>query len=43
VTTIPALLEKLANDEAKLVNLSMHRATLEDVFVAMTGHELRDT
>ncbi|MHB9002271.1 MAG: ABC transporter ATP-binding protein [Thermoanaerobaculia bacterium] len=43
VTTIPALLEKLANDDAKLVSLSTHRATLEDVFVAMTGHELRDT
>jgi ABC-2 type transport system ATP-binding protein len=39
---VPALLATLDGAGAKLVSLSTHRATLEDVFIAMTGRELRD-
>ena len=39
---VPALLDALDGAGAKLVSLSTHRATLEDVFVALTGRELRD-
>jgi ABC-2 type transport system ATP-binding protein len=39
---VPALLAALDGAGAKLVSLSTHRATLEDVFIAMTGRELRD-
>jgi ABC-2 type transport system ATP-binding protein len=39
---VPALLAALDGAGAKLVSLSTHRATLEDVFLAMTGRELRD-
>jgi ABC-2 type transport system ATP-binding protein len=39
---VPAFLAALDGAGAKLVSLSTHRATLEDVFLAMTGRELRD-
>jgi ABC-2 type transport system ATP-binding protein len=39
---VPALLEALDGAGAKLVSLSTHAATLEDVFIALTGRELRD-
>ncbi len=39
---VPALLAALDGAGAKLVSLSTHRATLEDVFISMTGRELRD-
>ena len=40
--TVPALLSTIERNSAKLVNLSTHRATLEDVFVSLTGRELRE-
>ena len=40
--TVPALLSTIDRSGARLVNLSTHRATLEDVFVALTGRELRE-
>ncbi len=39
---VPALLAALDGAGAKLVSLSTHRATLEDVFIALTGRELRN-
>jgi len=39
---VPALLAHVESSGAKLVHLSTHRATLEDVFVSLTGRELRD-
>jgi ABC-2 type transport system ATP-binding protein len=42
VTAIPSLFPILERRNAKLVTLSTHRATLEDVFVTLTGRELRD-
>jgi ABC-2 type transport system ATP-binding protein len=39
---VPALLSALDGAGAKLVSLSTHRSTLEDVFIALTGRELRD-
>jgi ABC-2 type transport system ATP-binding protein len=42
VETIPALLGTLDRAGARLVALSTHRATLEDVFVSLTGRELRE-
>jgi len=39
---VPALLAAVDQAGAKLVNLSTHRATLEDLFVALTGRELRE-
>jgi ABC-2 type transport system ATP-binding protein len=39
---VPALLSALDGAGAKLVSLSTHRATLEDVFIALTGRELRN-
>src|SRR5262249_57688416 len=39
---VPALLAALDAAGARLVSLSTHRATLEDVFLSMTGRELRD-
>jgi len=41
-TALPALLSELARREATLVNLATHQATLEDVFVNLTGKMLRD-
>jgi ABC-2 type transport system ATP-binding protein len=39
---VPALLSALDGAGARLVSLSTHRATLEDVFLSLTGRELRD-
>jgi ABC-2 type transport system ATP-binding protein len=40
--TLPALLAELERRELRLAALTTHQATLEDVFVALTGRELRD-
>ncbi|HLB55365.1 MAG TPA: ABC transporter ATP-binding protein, partial [Gemmatimonadales bacterium] len=40
--TIPALLQFLAQRDLALEELSTHSATLEDVFVHLTGRKLRD-
>jgi ABC-2 type transport system ATP-binding protein len=42
VGVVPRLLETIDSAGAKLVHLTTHRATLEDVFVSLTGRELRD-
>ncbi|HVT43272.1 MAG TPA: ABC transporter ATP-binding protein [Thermoanaerobaculia bacterium] len=42
VTAVPRLLLACEEEGSRLVHLSTHRATLEDVFVALTGRELRD-
>lgn len=39
---LPALLDELEQQQAKLVTLTTHQATLEDVFVSLTGRRLRD-
>ncbi len=39
---LPALLSELEQQHAKLVALTTHQATLEDVFVSLTGRMLRD-
>jgi ABC-2 type transport system ATP-binding protein len=39
---VPALLSRLAERGVPLAGLSTHRATLEDVFVTLTGRRLRD-
>ena len=39
---IPALLRALAGRETALTALETHTATLEDVFVHLTGRQLRD-
>jgi ABC-2 type transport system ATP-binding protein len=40
--TVPALLQHLEEVQAPLENLVTHTATLEDVFVTLTGRRLRD-
>jgi ABC-2 type transport system ATP-binding protein len=40
---LPSLLERLDREGVALSRLTMHHATLEDVFVAMTGRHLRET
>jgi ABC-2 type transport system ATP-binding protein len=40
--TVPVLLDRIESSGAKLVNLSTHRATLEDLFVSLTGRALRE-
>ncbi len=40
--SVPALLAQLERSRARLAALSTHRATLEDVFVALTGRDLRE-
>jgi ABC-2 type transport system ATP-binding protein len=40
--TLPALLAELARQEARLDALTTHQATLEDVFVSLTGRGLRE-
>src|SRR5688572_2533750 len=40
--TVPALLELLNRQHATLSQLGTHSATLEDVFVTLTGRQLRD-
>lgn len=39
---VPALLDELAAQSVTLTRLTTHHATLEDVFVAMTGRHLRE-
>jgi ABC-2 type transport system ATP-binding protein len=39
---MPALLAELERRHLSLVELRTHTATLEDVFVALTGRQLRD-
>ena len=39
---LPALLSELERERAELVTLTTHQATLEDVFVSLTGRMLRD-
>jgi ABC-2 type transport system ATP-binding protein len=39
---VPALLEELARQGVPLTELRTHSATLEDVFVTLTGRHLRD-
>jgi len=39
---IPALLAEVGRSGAELARLATHHATLEDVFVALTGRTLRD-
>jgi len=39
---LPALIQALERAGARLVSLSTHRSTLEDVFISLTGRELRD-
>ena len=40
--TIPDLLNKLSNEGLELARLTTRQASLEDVFVALTGRHLRD-
>jgi ABC-2 type transport system ATP-binding protein len=40
--SVPPLLDAIEQAGARLAFLSTHRATLEDLFVALTGRELRD-
>jgi ABC-2 type transport system ATP-binding protein len=39
---LPALLAEIERQRAELVTLTTHQATLEDVFVSLTGRMLRD-
>jgi ABC-2 type transport system ATP-binding protein len=39
---VPALLERLQEENAKLAHLTTRHASLEDVFVTLTGRHLRD-
>jgi ABC-2 type transport system ATP-binding protein len=39
---VPSLLTRLAEWNAELAQLTTHSATLEDVFVSLTGRQLRD-
>jgi ABC-2 type transport system ATP-binding protein len=41
--TMPALIAELERRDLALAELRTHTATLEDVFVALTGRQLRDT
>jgi ABC-2 type transport system ATP-binding protein len=41
-TALPALLNTITAEGAGLVDLTTHQATLEDVFVSLTGRMLRD-
>ncbi len=43
IESVPALLSHLERSRARLLALSTHRATLEDVFVTLTGRDLRET
>jgi ABC-2 type transport system ATP-binding protein len=40
--SVPPLLVAVEHAGARLVTLHTHRATLEDVFVSLTGRDLRD-
>jgi hypothetical protein len=39
---VPQLIGAVERERVKLVSLSTHEATLEDLFVSLTGRELRD-
>jgi len=39
---LPALLAELKRESVELASLVTHEATLEDVFVSLTGRVLRD-
>jgi ABC-2 type transport system ATP-binding protein len=39
---LPALLAEIERQQAELITLTTHQATLEDVFVSLTGRMLRD-
>ena len=39
---LPALLEEIKRQKSELVSLTTHQATLEDVFVSLTGRLLRE-
>jgi ABC-2 type transport system ATP-binding protein len=39
---VPALLAELVRLDIRLTELRTHSATLEDVFVTLTGRHLRD-
>ena len=41
-SALPALLAELERQQVELVTLTTHQATLEDVFVNLTGRKLRD-
>ena len=41
--TLPALLALLQRQQRELSSLTTHHATLDDVFVSLTGRQLRDT
>jgi ABC-2 type transport system ATP-binding protein len=41
-TALPALLSEIERQRVELVTLTTHQATLEDVFVSLTGRMLRD-
>lgn len=41
-TALPALLAEIERHRAELITLTTHQATLEDVFVSLTGRMLRD-
>ncbi|HEV2669649.1 MAG TPA: ABC transporter ATP-binding protein [Gemmatimonadales bacterium] len=41
--TLPAFLAELQRRNLELASLTTHHATLDDVFVALTGRQLRDT
>ena len=41
-TALPALLAELERQRVSLIRLTTHQATLEDVFVSLTGRMLRD-
>jgi ABC-2 type transport system ATP-binding protein len=40
---LPALLTEIKRQQSELVSLTTHQATLEDVFVSLTGRMLRET
>ena len=40
--TLPSLLANLSSRRIELAHLTTHSATLEDVFVSLTGRQLRD-
>ena len=41
-SALPQLLDTIASRQAQLLDLRTHRPTLEDVFVSLTGKQLRD-
>ena len=41
-TSVPQLINIVERNGSKLITLSTHAATLEDLFVSLTGRELRD-